>query len=58
MKTTNFTKNITIPATEEDHELRSKIKKNMKVSDQLIFREGLRFYASQFIDGLTQNNIS
>ncbi len=56
MKTDNFTKNITIPATMEDHELRSKIKKYKKVSDQSIFREGLKYYATQFIDGMSQNN--
>lgn len=51
-----FTKNITIPATIEDHDLRGKIKKAIKVSDQLIYREGLRFYAAGLVETLTQNN--
>jgi hypothetical protein len=53
-----FTKNITIPLTKEEHDLRAKIKEHKKIADNAIFRRGMVEIEKESIGDLAQNNIA
>ena len=55
---TEYTKNRTIPLRKDEIDLTNKLKQVAGVTQVAIYRRGLRAYQEEFIDRLSQNNVS